>query len=128
MGRYLIRRALFLILVLWIVSMVTFVIFYKLPAGDVALRVAGAGAHRTTPEQIAAIRHNLGLDKPWYVQYARFAKGLVPWPGWFLNKQVYYSYGSFVPVKEELFSRLPVTIVLAIGGAILWVMVGIPIG
>jgi len=128
MGRYLIRRVLFLILVLWIISVLTFLIFYKLPAGDPARRVAGAGAHNVTPQAIAHIRTVLGLDKPWYVQYGRFAKGLIPWPGWFLNKQVYYSYLGFIPVKDEIFARLPVTAALAVGAAILWVLIGIPIG
>jgi peptide/nickel transport system permease protein len=125
MGRYLIRRVLFLILVLLIVSALTFVIFYKLPGGDVARRIGG---HRTTPEQLTAIRHNLGLDRPWYVQYGRFAKGLIPWPGFFLNKQVYYNYASFVPVSEEIYKRLPFTGALALGGAVVWLAIGIPVG
>jgi peptide/nickel transport system permease protein len=128
MGRYLIRRVLFLILVLWIVSAVTFLIFYKLPAGDPARRVAGSGAHNVTPQQLNHIRKVLGLNKPWYVQYGKFAKGLIPWPGLFLNKDVYYSYVGFIPVKDEIFRRLPVTIVLALGAAVLWMLVGIPIG
>src|SRR5207237_8947560 len=128
MGRYLIRRVLFLILVLCIGSVLTFLIFYKLPAGDPARRVAGAGAHNVTPSAIRHVREVLGLNKPWYVQYGRFAKGLIPWPGWFLNKQVYYSYLGFIPVKEEIFSRLPVTAALAVGAAILWRFIGLPIG
>jgi len=125
MGRYLIRRVLFLILVMFIVSFLTFLIFYKLPAGDPARRVAG---HRNTPEQIEEIRHTLGLDRPWYVQYGRFAKGLIPWPGWFLNEQVYYSYANFVPVKDEIYERLPVTITLTVGAAVIWLLIGVPIG
>jgi peptide/nickel transport system permease protein len=125
MGRYLIRRFLFMILVLWVVSVVTFVIFYKLPAGDPARRVAG---HRHTPEQLAEIRENLGLEQPWYVQYGRFAKGLVPWPGWFLNKQVYFSYASRVPVSEEIYNRMPITFTLALGAAVVWLLIGLPIG
>ena len=128
MGRYLIRRVLFLILVLWIVSAMTFLIFYKLPAGDPARRVAGSGAHNVTKEQLHHIRVVLGLNKPWYVQYGRFAKGLIPWPGLFLNEDVYYSYVGFIPVKEEIYQRLPVTIVLAVGAAALWMLMGIPIG
>ena len=128
MIRYLIRRALFLIMVLWIVSLLTFLIFYKLPAGDPARRFAGAGAHNVTPEAIEAVRHALGLDKPWYVQYGRFAKGLVPLPGWFLNEDAYYSYVGYIPVKEEIFKRLPVSAMLALGSAVLWVLLGIPIG
>ncbi|MGH2767285.1 MAG: ABC transporter permease, partial [Actinomycetota bacterium] len=125
MGRYLIRRLLFLILVLLFVSFLTFLIFYKLPPGDPARIAAG---RRTSPDIIAQARENLGLDKPWYVQYGRFAKGLVPWPGFFLNEQVYFSYNNFVPVKEQLYQRLPVSVVLAVGGAVVWVLIGLPIG
>jgi peptide/nickel transport system permease protein len=124
-GRYLVRRVLFMVLVLFIVSLLTFLIFVKLPAGDPARRAVG---RTTTPEQIAAARKAFGLDKPIYVQYARFAKGLIPWPGLFLSEDVYYSYGNFVPVKEEIYRRLPVTITLATGAAILWLFMGIPIG
>ncbi|HVD69998.1 MAG TPA: ABC transporter permease [Actinomycetota bacterium] len=125
MGRYLIRRVLFLILVLFVVSLLTFLIFVKLPAGDPARRAVG---RTTTPEQIQAAREAFGLDKPLYIQYARFAKGLVPWPGWFLTEDVYYSYGNFVAVKEEIWRRLPVTITLAVGAAVIWLALGIPIG
>jgi peptide/nickel transport system permease protein len=125
MGRYLIRRTLFLILVLFLVSFLTFLIFLKLPAGDPARLLAGP---RTTPELIEEIRETLGLDDPWYEQYGRFAKGLVPWPGFFLTEDVYYSYRNNVGVKEEIYRRIPVTVVLAIGGAVIWLLIGIPIG
>jgi peptide/nickel transport system permease protein len=124
MGRYLIRRTLFLILVLFIVSVITFVIFVKLPAQDPALRAAG---RTPTPELIAAIRAKFGLDRPLYVQYSRFAS-LVPWPGLFLDDQVYFSYTNHVAVKEEIYSRVPVTATLAFGAAVIWLSVGIPIG
>ena len=51
MGRYLIRRTLFMILVLFIVSLITFIIFVKLPAGDPARRAVG---RQTTPENVEA--------------------------------------------------------------------------
>ena len=125
MGRYLIRRTLFLVLVLWIVSVLTFLIFVKLPAGDPARRAAGT---RTTEQQVEEARERLGLNDPIWVQYGRFAKGLVPVPGWFLNEQVYYSFKNFVPVKEEIFTRLPVTITLAVGAGLTWLLLGLPIG
>jgi peptide/nickel transport system permease protein len=125
MGRYLIRRVLFMVLVLFIVSLLTFTIFLKLPGGDVARRMAGP---RAEPAQIASIRHNLGLDQPFWVQYSRFAKGLIPVPGIFLNEDVYYSYRNNIPVKDEIFRRLPVTMTLGLGAAVLWLAIGIPIG
>jgi peptide/nickel transport system permease protein len=125
MGRYLIRRTLFMILVLWIISVLTFLIFMKLPPGDPARRIAGKAA---TPEKLTQIRENLGLDKPLPVQYLRFAKGLIPLPGFWLDEKVYYSWGNNVPVKDEINQRLPITVVLTAGAAILWLLIGIPIG
>jgi peptide/nickel transport system permease protein len=125
MGRYLIRRTLFLILVLFIVSIITFIVLVKLPAQDPALRAAG---RTPTAQLIAAIRAKFGLDQPVWVQYGRFAQGVVPWPGLFLNEDVYFSYTNHVAVKEEIYQRIPVTATLALGAAVIWLMIGIPIG
>ena len=62
-----------------------------------------------------------------WVQYARFAKGLDPWPGLFLSEDVYCSYGNFIPVKEEIARRLPISITLGVGADLIWLMLGIPI-
>lgn len=125
MGRYLIRRSLFLVLVLFIISVLTFLIFVKLPPGDPARRFAG---RRATVQQIEQVRETLGLNDSIFTQYTRLAKGLVPWPGYFLREDVYFSYVNFVPVKEEIYGRLPVSITLALGGAVVWLLIGIPIG
>jgi peptide/nickel transport system permease protein len=139
MGRYLIRRFLFLLLTLVIVSFVTFGIFFKLPPGDPARRAAG---RRTSEDIIATARENLGLNKPWWIQYGRFARGMIPWfgplriggfelcpeDGCFLNKQAYFSYNNFIPVKEELSNRWPITVTLALGAAVIWLIIGLPIG
>jgi peptide/nickel transport system permease protein len=125
MLRYVARRLLYSVLVLVVISILTFAIFVKLPAGDPARRAAG---RRTDPAQIEAARRAFGLDQPVYVQYGRFAKGLIPVPGMFLNEDVYYSFSNFVPVKEEIRRRLPVSIVLAVGAAAIWLLIGIPLG
>ena len=59
MGRYLIRRTLFMLLVLWVISVLTFLIFVKLPPGDPARRLAGRSG---TPEVIELIQERLGLN------------------------------------------------------------------
>jgi len=61
MLRYLVRRALFMVLVLGIVSLLTFLIFVKLPAGDPVRRATGKAS---TPEQIENARRAFGLDRP----------------------------------------------------------------
>ncbi len=112
-------------LVLVVISILTFLIFVKLPAGDPARRAVG---RTTTREQIANARRAFGLDRPLVVQYARFAKGLIPLPNTFLTDEVYYSFSSFVPVREEIWRRLPVSAMIGLGAAVLWLAVGIPLG
>ena len=128
MGRYLIRRVLFGVLVLFVISILTFLIFMKLPPGDPARRLAGKGAN---PETLQQVRVNFGLDLPLLVQYGRFAKGLLPWPGdedSFLDEDIYYSWSNRVEVRAEIARAFPVTLVLTFGAVILWLVIGIPIG
>src|SRR6185312_12238395 len=119
MGRYIIRRVLWGIAMLFIVSAVIFVIFYVLPSADPAVLRAGRNAG---PQQIAAIRHSLGLDQPIYVQYVRYMKQV------FLHFNFGYSYQYSVPVRQLIFNRLPATIWLVIGAVIIWLGLGITIG
>jgi peptide/nickel transport system permease protein len=123
--RYIAHRLLYSVFVLLIISILTFLIFVKLPAGDPARRAVG---RRTDPEQIANARHAFGLDRPLIVQYGRFAKGLIPLPSTFLSEDVYYSFSNYLPVRQEIWRRLPVSLILGSGAAILWLLVGIPIG
>lgn len=120
-----VRRMIFLILVLFIVSLFTFWVFVKLPAGDPIARAVGK---HPSPELVAQIRENFGLDQPLYVQYWKFASGMIPLPGLFLDEDVYFSYQSQTPVKDQILDRFPVTVALTIGAAILWVAIGVPIG
>jgi peptide/nickel transport system permease protein len=120
MGRYIIRRLLWAIVLLFAASFITFLVFYIFPASDPALVRAGK---QPTPELVETIRHNLGLDKPWYHQYARYMGDLIT-KGSFGESYV----GSREPVRNELFSRFPTTAYLAVGAAVVWLAMGIPIG
>jgi len=119
------RRTIFLVLVLIVVSLFTFWVFVKLPAGDPIARAVGK---HPSPDLVAQVRENFGLDQPLYVQYWKFASGMIPWPGLFLDEDVYFSYQSQTPVKDAILDRLPVTLALTVGAAILWVAIGVPIG
>jgi peptide/nickel transport system permease protein len=110
--------------VLLAVTLITFFIFYKLPPGDPALRFVGK---QPTPENIALVRHRLGLDKPFYVQYAKFLKAIVVgdkfgWPG------LGYSYDSSVPIRQKIIEKAPRTISLIAGASVLWLLGGVLIG
>jgi peptide/nickel transport system permease protein len=122
---YLVRRVALGVVVLFVVSILTFVIFFKLPAGDPARLITRKPA--TSSEYLLA-RHNLGLDRPLLVQYWRYAKGIIPLPGFFLNKEVYFSYQSNIPVREELARRAPYTIALGLGGELLTLLISVPLG
>ena len=119
MVTYIIRRLLWSILLLFVVSFITFVMFVLLPSADPAVLRAG---RQPTPELIAAIRENLGLDKPWYHQYYVYMRDLI------LHFDFGYSYQNNVAVRETIFDRLPATASLAFGAAVTWLLIGIPIG
>ena len=116
---YIIRRLLWAILLLFVVSFITFVMFILLPSADPAVLRAG---RQPTPELIAAIRENLGLDKPWYHQFYVYMRDLV------LHFDFGYSYQNNVAVRDTIFDRLPATVSLALGAAVVWLLIGIPIG
>lgn len=119
MGRYIIRRSLWVIVLLFVVSAVTFVIFYELPSADPAALRAGKSP---TPELLAQIRHTLGLDQPVYVQYWRYMKDIV------LHFDFGYSFQDSQPVRTEIFDRLPATISLTAGAVAVWLLIGLPVG
>jgi peptide/nickel transport system permease protein len=119
MVRYIIRRLLWVVVLLVLVTFITFVIFYLLPSADPAQLRAG---RQPNPELVKQIRENLGLNDPWYEQYYHYMKDLV------LHFDLGYSYQNNISVKEQIFDRLPATISLAIGAAVIWLAIGIAIG
>ncbi len=119
MRRYVVRRILWSVALLFIVSAVIFIIFYVFPSGDPAVARAGRLADE---RQIALIRETLGLDEPIYTQYWLYVKDLV------LHFDFGFSYQSNTDVRELIFDRLPATFSLVIGATILWLLMGIPTG
>jgi peptide/nickel transport system permease protein len=119
MLRYIIRRILWVIVLLFLVSAVTFVIFYSLPSADPAALRAG---RQPNPQLVETIRHNLGLDKPVYVQYWRYMKEVV------LHFDFGYSYQNSAPVRQQIVDRLPATISLTAGAVVVWLLVAFPVG
>ena len=124
MFAYIARRIAWAVVVLLAVTLITFVIFYKLPPGDPALRFVGK---QPTPENLALVRHNLGLDRPVYVQYGKFLKAIVlgdkyGWPG------LGFSYDSSIPIRQKIIEKAPRTISLIVGASLLWLTGGILIG
>jgi peptide/nickel transport system permease protein len=118
MFRYLVRRLLWAVVLFVAVTIVTFVIFFMVPAEPARL-VAGPQAG---PEQVERARKFLHLDDPVYVQYARYMKRLV------LEQSLGRSFATRREVNEIVKDAAPVTASLVFGGAIAWMLLAVPIG
>ena len=117
MTRFIVQRTASMVLVLFAISVLTFLIFQAIPNGDPAQRLAGRTA---TPETVAAIRHTWGFDKPIYDQYLLTMKKV------FTGRVV--SYTQQVNVEHEIVQDLPPTLSLAIGAGIIWLTLGVGLG
>jgi peptide/nickel transport system permease protein len=136
---FIIRRLFATVLLLIIVSMITFAIFFLLPrlAGqntyDLAAQYVGKNP---IPSQIHAIEIRLGLNEPLQVQFGRFLKGIVAGENFTDGNSVVhcpapclgYSWKSQQPVWPLLTSNIPVTLSLAAGAAVIWLISGVAIG
>jgi peptide/nickel transport system permease protein len=121
---YVIRRLVWTLVVVASVIAITFVVFYLLPAGDPALRFAGKNPN---PVELALIRHRLGLDQPWYEQFFKFVKTFFTgdqygWPG------LGYTFSGQTSVLQLIENRAPRTLLLIVGAAIIWLVLGVGIG
>src|SRR2546430_2199838 len=117
MARFAIRRIAAMIMVLFLISVLTFLLFEAIPNGDPARRLAGRLA---TASEIQQIRHKYGFDKPLPVQYARTMKNI------FTGQA--YSYTQGFNVLDEIRAGLPATLSLALGAGILWLLASILVG
>jgi peptide/nickel transport system permease protein len=115
----LLRRLGQMVFVMFGISVIVFLIFFATPGSDPAARIAGRNA---SPEVLAAVRKDFGLDKPLPVQYALLMKRLL----------VTRNLTSFVnrgqEVIPEVIDAAPVTLSLVLGAAVLWVSFGILLG
>ena len=118
MTRYLIRRLLWAVLLFFAVTVVSYILFFVIPA-DPARQFAGKGATAAT---IAKAKHYLHLDEPIYQQYGRFVWRLV------YHQDLGHSYYNRESVNHIIADAAPVTASLVIGGALFWMLIAIPIG
>ncbi|WP_132123675.1 ABC transporter permease [Actinocrispum wychmicini] len=126
---FLVRRVLGGIVILAIISLITFLLFFAVPGSDVAALSCGKTC---TPENMALIRRGLGLDKPVIVQYLVFMGGI------FATRTIGdnvctapclgYSFVNHQPVLQTVLDRLPVTLSLAIGAVVLFIIFGVGLG
>src|SRR3954470_1867224 len=118
MFQYLVRRILWAIVLFLAITMVAYVIFFIIPADPAKL----ACGQRASPECIRNATQSLGLDKPVYVQYWKFLTRLV------VHHDLGKSYFNRQSVNTTVLNAAPVTASLVLGGALLWMLVALPIG
>jgi peptide/nickel transport system permease protein len=139
LGTFIVRRLIATIFLLIVVSMITFAIFFLLPrlAGQNSYQLATQYVGRNpTRSAVIAIENKLGINQPIYVQYGRFLRALVFGEHYNSGTSTTYcpppcfgySFKSGEPVWPQMVSDLPVTLSLAVGAAILWLVGGVTIG
>jgi peptide/nickel transport system permease protein len=136
---FVIRRLVSTVFLLLLVSIITFAIFFLIPrlAGQTAYQLAAQYVGRNPiPSEIRAVEAKLGLNDPLYLQYGRYIKGIVVGIHYNSGTDVSYcpfpcfgySFRNQQPVWPQLISNAPVTLSLAIGASVLWLIGGVSIG
>ncbi|MBB3600449.1 peptide/nickel transport system permease protein [Mycolicibacterium sp. BK556] len=117
MARFIARRLVGMVAVLFAISVIVFLIFNVIPNSDPAARIAGKNAN---PALIARVSADLGLDRPLPVQYLTMMKQI------FTGELT--SYASDQNVAQQIWNGLPVTLSLTIGAAVLWMALAVWFG
>ncbi len=136
---FLIRRLIAAVFLLVVVSLITFAIFFLVPrlAGQNSYQLATQYVGRNpVPSAVRAVEEKLGFNEPLYVQYGRFLKGIVLGAHYNAGpNRTYcpppcfgYSFRTQQPVWPQLMSDAPVTLSIAAGAAVLWLIGGVSIG
>jgi peptide/nickel transport system permease protein len=119
MGAFLIRRTLQLILVMFVISVVVFLIFFHTPGIDPIRQIAG---RNPSAAAVKEIRHQFGLDRPLPVQYGLMMKKL------FITRDLVSYSNQGQKIVPEIAQAAPATLSLVIGAAIIWVVMAIAMG
>jgi peptide/nickel transport system permease protein len=118
MLQFLIRRLLWAVFLFLAATLITYLIFFVIPA-DPAKQMCGRAC---SPQDVARVKHTLGLDRPIYVQYAKYLWQLVG------HQSLGNSYVTRQDVNHIIGRAAPVTASLVFGGAVFWLLVSIPVG
>ncbi|HLV74481.1 peptide/nickel transport system permease protein [Actinomadura hallensis] len=136
---FFIRRLVGGVVMLLVISAVTFLIFFGLPraAGQSTDQLAARFAGKSpTAETITAIKERFGFDDPLAVQYGNFLKSIVAGDTYDTGVEkidcpapcLGYSFRTNQSVTEQIVDRFPITLSLVVGAAIIWLLAGVSIG
>lgn len=129
MTRFIVSRAAGMVLVLFLVTLFTYIIFFVL-SPDPALQICGKNC---TPERIDQIRANLGVDQPFWTQFFGYVGGLFFGRTYEVAGAVVscsapclgYSFQTGQLVGDMIVQRLPISATIAVGAAVLWFLGGL---
>jgi peptide/nickel transport system permease protein len=116
---FVVRRMISMVIVMFAISVLTYLIFFATPGVDPAARIAGRNAD---PATLTAVRHDFGLDRPLPIQYGIMMEKLF----WSRDLTSYVNRG--VKVVPEILAATPVTLSLVFGAAVLWLVFATAIG
>jgi len=116
---FIVRRLLWTILVMFAITALVFVIFFKTPGIDPARQIAG---RNPSPAVLAEIRHQFGLDRPFPIQYAIMMKDI------FVTRNLVSYSNPGQKVIPEIAAATPATLSLVFGAAVIWIVVSIAMG
>jgi peptide/nickel transport system permease protein len=118
MSRFIFRRLVYLVIVLLIITLLTYVVFFVGNPNDIAARFAGRDA---SPQNIQDAANRLGLNHGFWWQYGHYLWGL-------LHGNFGLDFQNAIPINSEIARAFPVTASLVLGATVIWLAIGIPIG
>jgi peptide/nickel transport system permease protein len=118
-GTFVIRRVLWTLLVMFVITVLVFLIFFETPGVDPARQIAG---RNPSASALKEIRHQFGLDRPVPIRYLIMMKKL------FITRDLVSYSNQGQSVVPEIVSAAPATLSLVLGGAIIWVVMAILMG
>jgi peptide/nickel transport system permease protein len=116
---FIVRRLLWTVLVMFAITALVFLIFFKTPGIDPARQIAG---RNPSPAILAEIRHQFGLDRPFPVQYAIMMKDI------FITRDLVSYSNQGQKVIPEIAAATPATLSLVFGAALIWIVMSIAMG
>ena len=116
---FIVRRTLWTVVVMFVITVIVFIIFFKTPGVDPARAIAG---RNPSPQVLAEIRAQLGLNRPLYVQYGVMMKKI------FITRDLVSYSNQGTRVVQEIFAATPATLSLVFGAALIWIVMAILMG
>jgi len=116
---FIVRRTLWTAVVMFVITVLVFIIFFKTPGVDPARAIAG---RNPSPQVLAEIRAQLGLNRPLYVQYGVMMKKI------FITRDLVSYSNQGTKVVQEIFAAAPATLSLVFGAALIWIVMAIVMG